>query len=464
MRRSCLSGYADVKGQGAVVKVGKETEVAHRSRFSCLTEAAGLRPSGHMFFLTPRYLKHAKLLHKGVTRFIDYKRDLLPQAKLEEICGLRSSLEQAMKARDKERLEELNTEINRVCERALPEAAPSEIGDNVEVFFVAIVIALGIRGYIAQPFQIPTGSMQPTLNGITAQATTEDPRPGMLGYLKSFLTSTRHIHVVSDHTGFLREEEPLTEHKFLIFMPYSKLHFRDGHTIKINAPKAQVINQLRLGNNIRTALVAGGEDTPDREIVYDITGGAPIQEGQLLASGIVQNGDHVLVDKFSYHFRTPTRGEVFVFTTKHISRINVPSEQGSQHYIKRLAGLPGDFLETRLPEGESLSPERPELWRREGFAQRLYGELWHNGHRATEPGFLRVMSGRDGYNGYTLLGGRPEKVQLRDKPGAGEYFAMGDNSANSSDSRYFGPVPERNLVGPALFCYWPLTSHWGRIR
>jgi signal peptidase I len=419
-----------------------------------------------MFFFTPRYLKHAKLLHKGVTRFIDYKRDLLPAAKLDEICGLRKSLEQAMKARDKSRLKELNEEINKVCERALPEAAPSDIGDNVEVFFVAIVIALGIRGYIAQPFQIPTGSMQPTLNGITAEATTEDPRPGIGGYLKSFLTSTRHIHVVSDHTGYLREEEPLTEHKFLIFMPYCKLHFKDGYTIKINAPKSQVTNQLRLGSNIRSNMTAGATDTPDRQTDYDISGGEYIKEGQLLASGTVQNGDHVLVDKFSYHFRTPHRSEVFVFTTKHIRGINVPAEQGSQHYIKRLAGVPGDLLETRLPEGEELWEERADLWKRERYQypQRLYGELWHNGQKATEPGFQKVMSGKNGYHGYTLMSGRTIKVKLDDMNGEGIYFAMGDNSANSSDSRYWGPVPERNLVGPALLCYWPLTSHWGRIK
>jgi signal peptidase I len=45
-----------------------------------------------------------------------------------------------------------------------------------------------------------------------------------------------------------------------------------------------------------------------------------------------------------------------------------------------------------------------------------------------------------------------------------QYFAMGDNSYHSSDSRYWGPVPEQNLVGPGWFCYWPLTKHWGRIR
>ncbi len=397
-----------------------------------------------MLFFTPRYLKHAKLLHKGVTRFLNYKRDLLPADKLDQIQTLRTSLEDAMKARDRERLKMLNEEINRVCEKALPEAAPSEIAENVEVIFVAIVIALGIRAYIAQPFQIPTGSMQPTLNGITAEATAEDPRPGPIGWVASLFSSTRHINVVSDHTGYLDDQQPITEHRFLIFMPYCKLHFRDGHTIKINAPQRQLLDELQLVKHIHSQPVETTNDTPDRRMVYGLRGGEHIQEGQLLARGTVRNGDHVLVDKFSYHFRTPTRGEVFVFTTKHINRINVPAEQGSQHYIKRLAGVPGDLLDVQSPK------------------------LFINGKEAGELGFQKVMQGtRDkpvnGYRGYGFaesVGGIINKIHLRPE----DYFAMGDNSYNSSDSRVWGPVPERNLVGPALFCYWPITSHWGLIR
>lgn len=397
-----------------------------------------------MFFFTPRFLKQAKLLHKGVTRFIDYKRDLLPQDKLDEILTLRRSLEDAMKARDRQRIKTLNEELNKVCEQALPNGGTSEIGDNVEVFFVAIVIALGIRGYIAQPFQIPTGSMQPTLNGITAEATAEDPTPGLLGNLASFVTSTRYINVVSDHDGELDPREPISEHRLAIFMPYCLLHFKDGHTIKINCPQRQLLDELQLVKHIKSEPVETTNDTPDRRMVYGLRGGEKIRKGQLLARGIVHNGDHVLVDKFSYHFRSPTRGEVFVFTTKHIRGINVPVEQGAQHYIKRLAGLPGDELEVIAPK------------------------LFHNGKEAEEFGFQRVMKGTyqtpvDGYRGYAdprLVGGGIDKISLRSE----DYFAMGDNSYNSSDSRVWGAVPERNLVGPALFCYWPLTSHWGRIK
>ncbi|MBK8090602.1 MAG: signal peptidase I [Verrucomicrobiaceae bacterium] len=399
-----------------------------------------------MFFLTPRYLKNAKLLHKGVTRFINYKRDILPPAKLDEITTLRSGLEDAMRAKDKERIDTLSEQINATCEKALPVTPHSEIADNIEVFFVAIVVAFGIRTYIAQPFKIPTGSMQPTLYGIVANHTEDDTSPNILAQAKDFVTGRSYINVVSDHTGTIRSREPLTEHGVLGFFTHCKLHFEDGHSIRIWAPLSQLINthfNLGLFQYVGAAPeVDRSVITPDRVGQHYPGGlsGRLVTKGQTLARGTLDTGDHVLVNKFAYHFRRPERGEVFVFTTKNINSPNmhIPAEQGSQHYIKRLVGVPGDTLEVKEPE------------------------LWVNGKPAEEPGMKRVASKEGQYRGYGAI----YHLQAGDQKqlSSGQYWAMGDNSFNSSDSRYWGHVPERNLVGPGLFCYFPFGRNWGLIR
>lgn len=402
----------------------------------------------------PRYIKHAKLLLKGVTRFLDYKRDLLPEAKLEEIVGMRAQLARAIKARDKDEIDTLTKTINRTCEKAMPDARASEFAENIEVFFVSIVIALGIRTYIAQPFQIPTSSMQPTLNGIIAVATEEDPRDGFLGAIKGFFTGTTRLNVVSDHDGSIDPSKALTQHQFFIFRPYSKLHFTDGHTITIKCPKQQLEDELHLWENLSLATEQRAAVNADMRPELLVRGDRTIrvEKGQLLARGLVSNGDHVIVNKFAYHFRRPTRGEVFVFTTKNIRGIENESRfdarMGSQHYIKRLTGVPGDTLDLAPPE------------------------LLINGAPAQEAGIRKVVDeaqpllpgGRTWtYHGYSGTHNIILPRTLENGPRR-EYFAMGDNSYRSSDSRYWDAVPEQNLVGPGWLCYWPITKHWGFIR
>jgi signal peptidase I len=161
----------------------------------------------------------------------------------------------------------------------------------------------------------------------------------------------------------------------------------------------------------------------------------------------VSAGDNVFVDKLSYNFRTPARGEVFVFKTTHIREIEkrLDPEMGSQFYIKRLAGLPGDQLRIDSPN------------------------LFINGQRASEFGFNRVMAAQGDYRGYSNPSTMMGALYLTTAEATfhiplHSYFALGDNSYNSSDSRYWGIVPEENLMGHGLFVYWPFTSHWGWIK
>ncbi len=414
-----------------------------------------------MWIFTPRYLKNAQHLLKGVTRFLNYKRDVLPVAVVQKIETLRTDLKAAIKQRDAAQIDALDKQINSVCSKAIPDYKQSWLGENVEVFFVAIVVALGIRAYIAQPFQIPTASMRPTLNGYLAQNTEDDPTPNFLKQLWDKKNGLTYINVVSDHTGMLSRREAVTEHRFLLVFTYCTINFEDGHSIRVWAPRTQLENPRVSGKDETRGL--GFKDyvgapvreltdpmgrkyyTPDGNPVHVTSAeGMMVKEGQVLARGILTSGDHVLVNKFAYHFRRPSRGEVFVFNTRNIDGIRVTQDEGSQHYIKRLVGVPGDELEVKSPE------------------------LWINGQRAQEPGMARVMRGTkdkpvEGYRGYSSpydVGGSIHQRKLDDQ----EYFAMGDNSYNSSDSRVWGPVPERNVLGPALFCYLPFGPHWGLIR
>ena len=119
-------------------------------------------------------------------------------------------------------------------------------------------------------------------------------------------------------------------------------------------------------------------------------------------------GDRVLVNKFIYRFTEPERGDVIVFK----------SVQGDgQDLIKRVVGVPGDEIAVRG------------------------GKLFVNGVPQKEPYVNKKYPDRSFYAPTTV----PKD----------HVFAMGDNRANSQDSRVFGPVPEENIEGEAFLRFWP---------
>ena len=80
-----------------------------------------------------------------------------------------------------------------------------------------------------------------------------------------------------------------------------------------------------------------------------------------------------------------------------------------------------------------------------------------------EPPYVGYRYAETGYGGIPLDAfiARPtDKCKIGDK----SYFCMGDNTRQSHDSRYWGPVNQGNMVGPATFVYWPYSERWGRIR
>lgn len=137
--------------------------------------------------------------------------------------------------------------------------------------------------------------------------------------------------------------------------------------------------------------------------------------------------DHVLADLLCYHFRAPKRGEVIVFTTKGIPGIPSSAETEETIFTMRVVGLPGESLEIR--DGELLVDGVPQDER--------------NGIPPIEYSNLRILPS------YAERKGNAYQV------GESEYFVLGDNSANSFDSRYWGTVPKANLLGKVTKIYYP---------
>ena len=393
---------------------------------------------------TPKYVKQGKMLEKGVKKFLRYKADLIPGDTMADLDGLHREFCASLKARDKEAIEKGARKLTRACERAVPPPMNPGLRENLEVILVAVVIAVGIRAYFLQPFKIPTGSMRPTLNGIIAtpldEAQFEEERPGLIGTAWEYVFAGRnYVNKVAPEDGHVSN---IRESSVLKFFTFTRMDFTSAagttERISIYAPMVQVLGELGLARELRISQVRDGSFAIGPNVQH------AVKKGQVLARGYIDTGDQVLVNKFAYHFRSPRRGEVFVFNTRGITGIEATIKDkraGSQHYIKRLAGLPGDDLEVREPE------------------------LWINGERAQEEGFVRVMGEyrktSPHERGYT---GNVDPLPLNATPGQKEYWAMGDNSAYSFDSRGWGAVPEENIVGPALVVYWPFAHHWGFIR
>lgn len=145
-------------------------------------------------------------------------------------------------------------------------------------------------------------------------------------------------------------------------------------------------------------------------VVNALTGRYQVRGSSMEPS--MHSGQYLVVSKVHYRLGEPQRGDVIVFD---------PPNGATEDYIKRIIGLPGERIEARD------------------------GVIWIDGYRLEEP----YISSQLSYSGAWELG--PD-----------EYFVLGDNRPNSSDSHTWGPLSRENIVGKAWICYWP-PQQWGPV-
>jgi len=195
------------------------------------------------------------------------------------------------------------------------------------------------------------------------------------------------------------------------------------------------------------------EDLARRAELYP---GMAFKKGSDIIKLKVIAGDHLLVDRFTYNFRHPERGEIFVFKTKGIQNL-----QQDVLYIKRLVALPNE--EVRLGNDRHLIINGIRLDSATPHFENVYSFDYntnspYKGH--VNDVALQKMGLRDRYPTGSLAPLLPDET-ISHKVGATHYMAMGDNTLNSYDSRAWGDVPRENVIGRCWFVYWPFTERFG---
>ncbi|RJQ35980.1 signal peptidase I [Candidatus Parcubacteria bacterium] len=178
-------------------------------------------------------------------------------------------------------------------------------------------------------------------------------------------------------------------------------------------PEPKFASTLRrtIGEFLRLAVIAAAIALPIRYFIAQPF----VVDGASMSPNFI-DGQYLVVDELTYFLRPPERGEVVVFRYP---------RNPQTHFIKRIIGLPGETVEIREGDVYIANAEYPDGFKLE---ESYLPEDVHI------PGAFKFVLG-------------PE-----------EYVVLGDNRAESSDSRYWGTLERRLITGRAIFRAWPPTD------
>jgi signal peptidase I len=317
--------------------------------------------------------------------------------------------------------------------------------DTIEAFLMAIIVAVGFRAFFAQTFSIPTNSMLPSYYGMTAKL--DDGLThgfwgnfirGITHYSPQARTGGRVLIPLNDRSEAMRNHSLISftrmGRRSRFFIPWRIRHYQlwvNGEPVPVDVPEEFDLESTlmeRFCPEVPSKKIADALDkfplVRRKGRVFLDTGVDVAPNSPVIAFNL-QHGDMLFVERLSRHFRQPRRGDAIVFATWKVPGL----KNDDRYYIKRLVGVPGDVLSV---DG---------------------GKLLRDGLPADDsPAMEKNNEGLDSYGGYFpygALAGKSVTVPM------GHFFVMGDNSAKSYDSRFFGPIPQNSVAGRPLWVFFP---------
>ena len=406
-------------------------------------------------------VRQACAVRKHVHHLLCAQRDMLPLQAIGAVTLAMNALQAAIAegantGKIRIKMDELDFAANKWL-KPYPHAMWRE---NVEVILVAVAVAMAIRTFFVQPFKIPTGSMQPTLFGVISKNyLPHDGQPGDPHFkiptgwerVREWFEGISYVHVVAQGDGAIDFISTMTH--FLIF---------------------NIKQTISIGGVQQTIWFPPdyGEAPPGMD---PMTFRAGLEPGHIYHKGNdvvnlkVSAGDHLFVDRVSYNFRKPQRGDIVVFATAGVpeDRRAAVGMPGDQFYIKRLVGLGGETLalapDYEVTGAAQFGGEAVSVGHLVVNGQPLSSSIPHFENLYSYSGVsrgTRTLQYQDNqYYGHALIRalgpGREFQVATN------HLFVMGDNTMNSSDSRFWGDFPGEYVIGKCFFVYWPITKRFG---
>ena len=427
------------------------------------------------------YLLRWLLLHrirKGsellgiVRRHYNHQKDILPQKNLAELESGMAEYRRILRdpGTSATALKDASKTFEDVAHRWLKAYANAAYRDNFESFLGTAVLVFAFKTFFATPMEIPTGSAQPTFYGITAEDLRDKPD-------------------VKIPTGFAR----IWERCIKGVSYYEVVAEADGELNGLTNVRKQ-INLGRFGFWKQCDLIVGNRTYPvkwipenpeDHLMLRDRYTQQPVKSffkrGEPIIRCRVKAGDRLFVERLTYNFRKPRRGDYFVFQS---TGMPATVTQGT-HYIKRLIAFGGETV--RIGDDRHVYINGRPLGTNDHGFEKIYAfdpqasptDSVYSGHvngTIYQPAFAKYLASTphtgvdpselkawassmaSRYAGVTTYfpDARTEYVV---RPNC--FLGFGDNTMSSSDGRHWGDVPREKVIGKSWFVMWPFTDRWG---